>query len=218
MKLVELSRKMNICTWIVGIIFILIVSGVFFGLYSNRDEVYYVKYDEYSELDYDVALKENKYYEQNYLDKDRQYIASLIDYINANFKYELNVKEDLDYQYKYKIIANVNVIDNNTNKVIYDLSENVLEEVIGQNKNLLSIEENVKIDYNKYNDLISEFVSGYKLKDVTNKLTVKMYVGIAGTIKDFEKEEDSVISIDIPLTTDTVGIDVNYKPCGTYEI
>ena len=74
MKLVELNRKMNIYTWIIGIIFILIISGVFFGIYLKRDKVYYVKYDDCSELDYSVALKENQYYEQEYLEKDRQYI------------------------------------------------------------------------------------------------------------------------------------------------
>lgn len=211
MKLVELSRKMNIYTWIFGIVIVLIISGVFFRIYAERDKVYYVKYDDYSELDYNVALKENEYYEQTHLDKDRQYIASLIDHINANFKYNLSVKEDLEYQYKYKIIANVNVIDNGTNKIIYDLSENIIEEEVGKNEKLLEIEENVRIDYNKYNDLISEFVEGYNLKNVTSKLTVKMYVGIAGTVQDFEKEEDSVISIDIPLTTATVGINVNYN-------
>ena len=120
MRLIELNRKMNIYTWIVGIILILIISGVFFGIYSKRDEVYYVKYDDHSELDYNVALKENQYFDETYLEKDRQYIASLIDYINANFKYNLTVKEDLEYSYKYKILANVNVIDNNTNKVIYN--------------------------------------------------------------------------------------------------
>lgn len=211
MKLVELNRKMNIYTWIVGIIFILIVSGVFFGIYSGRDKVYYVRYDDYSELDYNVALRENQYFEQKYLKKNRQYIASLIDYINADFKYKLTVKEDLEYQYKYKIIANVNVIDDNTNKVIYDLSEDILEETTGKKEKLLEIKESVKIDYNKYNDLISEFVEGYNLKDVTSKLTVNMYVGIAGTTEDFKKKDESVISIDIPLTTDTVGIDVNYN-------
>lgn len=211
MKLIELNRKMNIYTWISGIVLILIISIVFFGIYSKRDKVYFVKYDDYSELDYNVALKENQYFEEEFLGKDRQYIASLIDHINANFKYKLTVKEDLEYSYKYKILANVNVIDNNTNKVIYDLSENVLEEITGKNENVLAIEENVKIDYNKYNNLISEFVKGYNLKNVTSNLNVKMYVGIAGTADDFQKEEDSVISLNIPLTTDTVGIDANYN-------
>lgn len=217
MKLMELTRKMNIYTWIVGVIFILIISGVFFGIYSKRDKIYYVKYDDYSELDYNVALKNNKYFEEKYLEKDRQYIASLIDYINAKFKYKLTLKEDLEYKYEYKIIANVNVIDNNTNKVIYNLSEDILEKITGKNEKSLTIEESVKIDYNKYNDLISEFVKGYNLKNVTSKLSVNMYVGVAGTTENFQKEEDSVISLDIPLTTDTVGIDVNYNLSNNVE-
>ena len=134
----------------------------------------------------------------------------LIDFVNAYFKYDLNVKEDLEYNYKYKIVANVNVIDDSTHKSIYTFSENILEEVTGQTRNDLKIQENVKIDYNKYNDLISEFVNVYNLNNVTSKLSVNMYVGIAGTAEDFQKEDDSVISLDIPLTTNTVAIDVNY--------
>jgi len=209
-KLIELNRKMNIYTWIVGMIIILIISGAFLTMYLNRDEVYYVHYDDKSDLDYQVALKENDYYDKTYIDKNNQYIASLIDFINAYFKYDLNVKEDIEYNYKYKIVANVNVIDDATHKSIYTFSEDILEEVTGQTKNSLKIQENVKIDYNKYNDLISEFVNVYNLNNVTSKLSVNMYVGIAGTVEDFQKENDSVISLDIPLTTNTVAIDVNY--------
>lgn len=210
MKLSELNRKMNIYTWIVGIIIILIISGVFLTMYLKRDEVYYVHYDDKSDLDYQVALKENQYYDKTYVEKNNQYIASLIDYIDAYFRYDLNVKEDLQYIYKYKIIANVNVIDDTTHKSIYTFSENLLEEVTGKNEKTLKIQENVKIDYNKYNDVINEFVKVYNLNNVTSKLSINMYVGIAGTEEDLEKEEDSVISLEIPLTTNTVAIDVNY--------
>ena len=210
MKLIELNRKMNIYTWVVGLIIILIISGVFLTVYLNRDEVYFVHYDDKSDLDYQVALKENDYYDKVYIDKNNQYIASLIDFINGYFNYELSIKEDFEYNYKYKIVANVNVIDDETHKSIYTFSENILEEVSGKTKHNLEIQEKVKIDYNKYNDLISEFIKVYNLNKVTSKLSVNMYVGVAGTEEDFQKEEDSVISLDIPLTTNTVAIDVNY--------
>ena len=209
MKFAWLSRKLNISMLIIGIGIILLVSGVLFGIYSKREKTYCVKYEETGDLEYSVALKENEFYEQDYLEKDRQYIASLVEHINSKFKYRLTLKEDLKYEYIYKIVANVNVIDNKTNKVIYDLSENILEETIGESNNILQIQENVKIDYNKYNDLISKFVTGYKLRDVTSKLTVNMRVKIAGKSEDFEKEV-SVMSLQIPLTTDTIGIDVSY--------
>ena len=60
-------------------------------MYLKRDEVYYVHYDDKSDLDYQVALKENQYYDKTYVEKNNQYIASLIDYIDAYFRYDLNV-------------------------------------------------------------------------------------------------------------------------------
>lgn len=210
MRLLELNRKMNIYTWITLLVFIIIVSGIFLTVYIKRDTVYYVRYNEKSDLDYKVALKKNEFFDDKYLKKDNQYISSLIDFIKADFKYDLNVQEDLEYNYKYKIIANVNVIDNTTNKAIYTFSEDILEEITGQSNNDLNIDQNVKIDYNKYNDLISEFVKVYNLKNVTSKLNVNMYVEIAGTVEEFAKVEESVISLEIPLTTNTVGIDMNY--------
>lgn len=210
MKLIELNRKINIYTWVVGIVLILIISGVFLTMYLNKDDVYYVHYNDKSDLDYQVALKDNEYYDKTYIGKNNQYISSLIDFINANFKYDLYVKEDIQYNYKYKIVANVNVIDDTTHRTIYTFSEDLLEEIIGKTEKNLIIQENVKIDYNKYNDLISEFVNGYNLNNVTCKLNVNMYVGVAGSVEDLDKEEDSVISLDIPLVTNTVPIDVNY--------
>ena len=104
MKITELNRKMNIDILMVTIVLILIISGVLFGLYAKRDKVYYVRYDEKSDLNYKVAIKENEYFTETYLKEDKQYVSSLIDFITADFKYDLNVKEDLEYSYKYRIV------------------------------------------------------------------------------------------------------------------
>lgn len=209
-KLKELNRKINISISIAVIILLLIISITCLFLYIKRNKVYYVHYDEKSDLDYKVALKENDYFEEEYLEKDNQYIASLIDYIDATFKYNLNVKEDIAYNYDYKIVANVDVVDDKTNKTLYTFSENVLEEISGQSDGVLDIEEHIKIDYNKYNDKISDFVNTYNLSKATSKLNLKMYVGIDGDLEELNKTEDSVISLEIPLTTNTVAIDASY--------
>lgn len=211
LKVCELNRKINISIWLTSIILILLVSIIFLFLYLKRNIVYYVHYDEKSDLDYNVNLKENSYYETNQLNKDKQYIASLIDSIDANFKYKLDVKEDLKYDYKYKISANINVIDNNTNKSIYTFSEDMLEEKTGKSDGTLDINENIKIDYDKYNSKISKFVKTYNLTNVTSKLTLQMNVGIYGDLQEINKDEVSVISLDIPLVSNTVAIDTNYN-------
>lgn len=209
-KIDELNRKINMSIWISVIILILIISNVLMFLYIKRNKVYYVHYDESSDLNYEVALKENDYFDDDHLHKDNQYIASLIDYVTADFKYNLNVKEDLKYKYNYKIIANVNVIDNDTHKSLYSFSENILDEVIGESDGVLNINESVKIDYNKYNSKISEFVKFYNLAKTNSMLTLKMYVGIDGDLEELNKNNSSVISLDMPLAANTIAINVNY--------
>ncbi len=210
LKVYESDNERNISIWLVFIITILVISIISLFLYLKGNTVQTVHYDETSDLDYNVLLKENDYFEANSLHKDNQYIASLIDYINANFKYNLKFEENLHYNYKYKIVANVNVIDNNTNRPIYTFSEDLLNEVTGESNNILDINESIMIDYNKYNDKISQFVKTYNLSNITSKLTLNMHLGIDGDVDELDKENNSVISLDIPLTTNTVAIDVNY--------
>ena len=207
MNLLELSRKTIIIILIIILALILILSGVFFIIYTKRNSSHHVQYNESGDVNYNVAVKENEYFKDATLEKNKQYIASLIDKINADFKYNLSLSEDIKYNYKYNIMAYVNVRDNNTNKEIYSNSEELVQEVVGQSSNELNINQNVEIDYNKYNNLISEFVTVYNLKNVTSKVTAKMFVEIDGDEQKFEKEK-TVVSIDIPLTTNTVAIDI----------
>lgn len=208
MERLEMNKKIKICICITVLILLLIISVVFLAIYIKRDTVYNVHYSDKSDLNYQVALKDNTYFETDYLEKDQQYIASLIDFISADFKYDLDIDESLEFNYKYKITANVNVTDDNTNKNIYTFYENLLDEVSGKSKDSLNINETVKIDYNKYNDIISEFVDTYHLKNVTCQLTVNMYLEIVGDNEELGKKDGTVISLNMPLTTDTVAIDI----------
>ena len=150
MSLKETNVAMNFYTSLTGIIIILIIAITLFVLYAQRDEIYYVKYNETADIDYKVNLKENDYFKEEYLIKDKQYIASIIDDINANFKYKLDLEEKLEYSYKYKILANINVLDVDTNKVVYTETENLVEEEIGTRNDILEINENVTINFSKY--------------------------------------------------------------------
>ena len=72
-------------------------------------------YKENSLIDYKVYLKENNFFEKEYLEKNNQYISSIIKNIEATFKYEL----EQDAIYKYEIIQTTNVIDRQTKNNIY---------------------------------------------------------------------------------------------------
>lgn len=206
MKLAEINREMNIYMYSSGIILILIISIVFLMVYFQSDETVSIKYEDDGKVDYTVALKKNEFFEKDYLEKDNQYISELIDSIDAKFNYKFKLSEDLEYNYKYKIVTNVNIIEKETNKAIYKSSVDTIQETVGSSNNIIDINEDLKIDYNKYNDMAKEFTNSYKLTNTTSTLTVKMFMDVEGANGEFVDTND--LNIDIPLTTNTVAVDV----------
>ena len=64
-----------------------------------------INYIEKSNIDYKVYLKENNFYENEYLEKDKVYVASLIDKILIDFKYDFDIEKENDLAFKYDVIA-----------------------------------------------------------------------------------------------------------------
>lgn len=209
----QTKRKNTIISFICLIIVVSILSFSLFIFFSKTNEDNFVSYDEKSNINYIVYLKENEFFENNYLGSNKQYVASLIDYIKADFEYNLVFdSNDVDYKYEYRIEANVNVYDKNTNNVLYNKKEELLKkEEFNSNKKKVDIKKSVNIDYNHFNNLINRFVTMYGLNDVKSVLTIDMYINTIGTCEDFaeNKENESVISLSIPLTTQTIAIEIS---------
>lgn len=216
-------RKRNIIKYSIFIALFIIISVTFFVIYLNSNKTQYVNYTENKDLDYKVYLKENTFFKENYSDSNNQYIASLIDYIEANFKYELELEdEEVEYTYSYRIEADVQVIDKSSKKNLYKDKENLVEKktINSTGNEKVSINEKVNIDYNKYNNLIKRFINIYSLSDIESILKVNMYVSIYGNCDKLETgstNKSSTITINIPLTTKTVGIDMLYDLGDTGE-
>ena len=90
------TKKITILTILV--IILASFSALLISLGINKQVNYYIHYNEESDLDYRVYLKKNDYFGP-YLGKDKQYIASLIDYVSANFNYKFSIDEKIDYKY-----------------------------------------------------------------------------------------------------------------------
>lgn len=208
----QAKRKKKIINYSCLIFLVTIIALAFFCVFLLKNKTYYVPYKEESNIDYKVYLKQNEFFNQNFLESNNQYIASLIANINANFNYKLKVEDkDIDYKYQYYIDASVNVKDKDTNKSIYNFKENLVNNKLyySNNKSEVDIKENVLIDYNKYNDLIKRFVSAYSLDEAIATLNINMYVKVLGECEDVkDSDKNSVVSLSIPLTTKTVAIDI----------
>ena len=207
----QTRRRNTVFAFICVIIIVFILAMSFFMIYTQRNKAQYVSYDETSNIDYKVQYIENEFFDENYLNADREYIASLIDNINADFNYKISLEDkDVEYKYTYRIEANVVVKDKDSKNLFYDKTQVLLseKEAITTLKEV-NINENIVIDYNQYNDIIKKFVSVYDLENAESTLNINMYVNVIGSCEDFieNQEKERVITLSIPLTEDTMAID-----------
>lgn len=189
---------------------VLISSIVAYRLNST----YYVEYKESGSIDYNVFLKENEFYDKDYLEKDQSYVASLIDHIVTNFSYELDMDaDDVNYRYSYSIKSRLEIIDNTSNVAIfnpeYDLV--VKEDLVQNSSNRLTINEIVYINYDEYNSLASKFLETYDLSSTTSNIVVTLKVDVLSNCNAFigGSVDTYTSELRIPLTTKTVNIQMN---------
>ena len=207
----QTKRRNTVLTFICVIIVVFFLAVSLLMVYAKNSKAQYVRYDEKGSIDYKVQYKDNEYFDENYLDSNRQYIASLIDNINANFNYKIAFEEsNVEYKYSYRVEANVVVQEKDTHNLFYDKTEVLVKETEKMTSmDEVNISENLVIDYNKYNEKIKRFVNVYDLETAESTLNINMYVNVVGSCEDFSdnQEKERVISLSIPLTEDTIAID-----------
>lgn len=203
----DIKRNKTITKYLSLIIIISTILISFITIYINNNKTEYIKYKEQGNVDYTVYLKKNNFFEEKYLKENNQYISTLIEKIQSNFTYNLTIeKENIINKYTYKIISNVKVTDKTTKKNLYDKTEILLpeKEIILKEKQI-NILEPITIDYNKYNNQINNFINIYEVGNIESNLTVNMIINLIGS-NEYQKE--SIITLKIPLTTNTIDIDM----------
>lgn len=179
-------------------------------------------YQEKSNLDYRVYLKENDYFEEKYLGKGKQYIAGLIDYIVTDFHYEFDVDEKINYTYTYNITGDLVAHEkDDESKVLYEKSFLLLKDQSFYNKDSsqLKINESVHINYQEYNQIINSFKKDYALT-LNSYLLLKLNITINGNYEGIAAPITITQSIDfkIPVSEQTVNVSMNYKDLNNQEV
>ena len=207
----QTKRRNTVFAYICVIILVFALLVADFMLYARSSKEKYVTYDEKSNIDYQVYYKDNEFFDNNYLESDKQYIASLIDNINTEFNYEISLEDvDVEYKYSYRIEANVIVRDEDNKNLFYDKTEILLEEVEKDtDSKKVSINENLLINYNEYNDKIKNLIRTYELDNAESYLNINMYVNVVGSCEEFvdNQEQEKIITLSIPLAEATMAID-----------
>ena len=186
------------------------VAGV---IYYRLDKTYYIEYDEKGAVDYKVYLKENEFFEEEFLGSGQAYVASLIKNVKADFSYAMLMDAtNVSFDYSYKIDTVLRIKDKDSGGTFFERTYNTLPETKHSVASIgnLNINESVDIDYVSYNDLAARFIDTYDVKRAESSLVVNMQVKVLSACEDFEENAVNVynVSLTIPLTLETVNINM----------
>ena len=179
------------------------VTAIFSIVFLRLDANTYVSYEETGSAVYHAYLNENEYYEQERLNGEHAYISTLIHHMDVQFRYVSKMEaEDVQYQYQYRVDAQLVIQDEKTGAAIYNPTETILGPTVeafqGQK---LVLEPKVDLDYVSYNEKAKGFIDKYCLVNVSAHLNVTMYVDVVGMSELFASDSEGqyTISVKIPL-------------------
>lgn len=206
-------KPKTILTIGIGITILLVITTILCfntSVKINSDDGL-AKYSENGKIDYKIYLKDNDYYDTGYLEEGMQYVASLIKTINVRFNYQMQTDAKIDFNSNYKVVAKVQVTEKDTpSKVLFNKEEVLASNTITKKDNNYVIEEELDIDYDKYNELVNSYKRDYGLI-ASGNLILSLEVDNNGNIENNENALDktSTMQISIPLSEQTLGITIN---------
>lgn len=215
----SVSSKRNSKNLVRLILSLVSFAGLCFAFYvflvnslESRDK-YSLSYKETSNINYSVCLKENNFYEEECLQKDMKYVASLIDKIHLNMKYSFNTDSEVYSAYNYSVIGKIIISDPVDNKVLFTKNYELLKDTLDNSNNTKEhiINQLVDIDYEKYNSLASKFKSTY---GVTSNARLEVHLiirneGYSGLSEELKYARNPDLYVSIPLTENSVNVTID---------
>ena len=122
-----------------------------------------IDYTNNSTIDYFVYLKENNYFDKPYLNKGEKYIASLIDKIRIEYNYNLSSAEEMTGDYKYNLVATLIITESGKDSILWknDYNLSTPQTISFNNQKTIEINDDVEINYDYYNSVVSSFKKDY---------------------------------------------------------
>ena len=205
------------------ILMILFILLLFLGIlclfigYNNKKTVS-LKYRENNDIDYKVYLKDNEYFDSDYIDKGKTYITSLIDHIHIDYKYNIDYDQQVQASYKYKVIAQIEANKTESSPgnywtKQYDVTKYHNDSV--ESISNYSINQSVDIDYNKYNEILKGFKNSVGLANSEGILKVILLIESEVDGEKISSPIDSKLILKMPLSQlaieATIDSDVNNR-------
>ena len=176
---------------------------------NNNEKLHF---QEKGNVKYSVCLKDNDFFEDECLDSDMSYVASLIKNISLDYNYQFNGNIDnLVSSVDYEVVAKL-IIENNDTKTRYYEKEYVLipkiTDSVKNNGTLYNLNKKVNIDYEYYNNIATKFKSQY---GVASQSYLEVYLNTYNNAnsKYTDIPTSAQISVRIPLSQKAIEIKFN---------
>lgn len=176
---------------------------------NNNEKLHF---QEKGNVKYSVCLKDNDFFEDECLDSNMTYVASLIKNISLDYNYQFNGNIDnLVSSVDYEIVAKL-IIENNDTKTKYYEKEYVLTpkitDSVKSNGTLYNLDKKVNIDYEYYNNIATKFKSQY---GVASQSYLEVYLNTYNNAnsKYTDIPTSAQISVRIPLSQKAIEIKFN---------
>lgn len=222
------ENKIIIKQWVRVFLIIIVIISMISSIYMiikalNPEQITKKKMYSYTykgDMSYKVYLKPNNFFTMPYMDMNKQYISSIVDYIEVDTKYNFDSTEDLDFAYNYSIVATARGIYEGTDGKKVDVWSKAYpigtaEQNKGTGKNF-SFAKTVKVDYNYYNQVLTDFRNQFGLSiDARVDLTLK--VNVTGGLKGSNEQtlnEQKEMSLQMPLMVQAFRIKPDYINSG----
>lgn len=191
--------------------FLLFIGIILLIMGFNDKKIVNLSYEENNKISYNVYLKDNPFFNTPYLGEGRTYIASLIDYLDIFYHYDISYNRKLTGSYKYKFVAIVRANKKDTSGYYWEKEYDLTEEKtvdIKNNVNVL-IGDNVKVKYSTYNEILNDFKKTYGIS-TDGELRVVMKISYDARFKGINRPINitSEIGISIPLLEQALEVSV----------
>jgi len=215
------KRKLKTFTKAIILIFTLVITIILLVTSKKETKLETLFYEEKSNLDYKVCLKENNFYDEPCQRKGMSYIASAIDYIDIDFNYNFKMNKNVDYEYEYYIEGTIIISEKgNPKKILLEKPVELLKSKTNtiNSRDVFAIIENLKINYDEYNTLVNSFRANYSV-NIDSSLKIILKINTNSKYEKFNNpiKTTSEMEISIPLTESTVYVSMNYKEANSSD-
>lgn len=210
---IYLSYKMRIVLLIIFILFFIFTATFLLTKSFAGPKLLSVNYIESSDIDYRVYLEENDYFNDEYLPKDMTYVSNLIKNITIDFNYKFDIEKLNNFNVDYSVVGKLIITNQKDGKLFlekdYTLLDSTKEEI--KNSNSYTLNKEVVVDYNYFNNLATSFKRNYGVDSESN---LKVYLVVKEKSieqSSYDFDNTNTMLLNIPLTEKAVNIKLDYN-------